>query len=571
MQAPIAPGTLLHDRYRLIGVAGQSKFGQTYLARDQKRLNELCVIKEFTPVQQDAAAVESLRQQFHQAIAGLYELQHPQLPRLRVTIAQEGRLYWMRDYIEGKSYGVLLDERRAQGQGFAEGEVIQLLLRVLPVLTYLHNRGVVHRNLALDTLILRQQDQLPVLINFGLVQEAVVRLQLHPVDRRESLGQWGYAPPEQLHSKAEPSSDLYALAVTAIVLLTGKGPESLYDSNTQRLAWESLVYVNPKFAKILRQMLHPNPKKRLAAAQVTSLLEPLLATAAAVPPPLDKPVPVAPVPGDQPTDLQPLPTRLPGMRTRPKRRSDSDPRASAAMLVGLVMLIAAGVWKVLPHGQKSAQPNTSPTITAASPTVVDQENETSAPDPSPAAKKTNPAPSAAPSSQEPSSQEPISQEALRDRRRQLHIDFQFFTSLVDEVFYASYPQSRLRKLDDPEQAKLRSEWNAIASKMMDRLATLKPETRSKLGTYRRANYDQWLATLGEANAKNSARLDALADSRFFQLFPEQKGKTLNPRTFGQVWYAIAEDQLSTAQAQKPSATRPQPSSGTGSTDEKRAL
>src|SRR5579883_455440 len=228
MQAPIAPGTLLHDRYRLIGVAGQGKFGQTYLARDQKRLNELCVLKEFTPVNQDAAAVEALRQRFHQAVSELYELQHPQLPRLRVMIAQEQRLYWGRDYIEGKSYGVLLDERKAQGQGFAEAEVIQFLLKVLPVLTYLHNRDVVHRNISLHTLIWRQQDQLPVLINFGLVQELVVRLQLHPVDRREALGQWGYAPPEQFNGKVDATSDLYALAVVAIALLAGDGPEALY-------------------------------------------------------------------------------------------------------------------------------------------------------------------------------------------------------------------------------------------------------------------------------------------------------------------------------------------------------
>ncbi|WP_146141016.1 protein kinase domain-containing protein [Stenomitos frigidus] len=548
MHSSIAPGTLLENRYCLIGAAGQSKFGQTYLARDQKRLNELCVVKEFIPAQQDVATVEQLRQRFHQDVSGLYELQHPQLPRLRMMFAQEERLYWVRDYVEGKSYGVLLDERKAQGQVFSEAEVIQCLLKVLPVLTYLHNRGAVHRNLSLDTLILRQQDQLPILINFGLVQELVVQLQLHPLDPRMTLGQWGFAPPEQFHGKAEPSSDLYALAVTAIALLTGKGPESLYNSQTQQLDWEPLVTVHPTFARLLRQMLQLQPKKRLAsAAQVAKILEPLLSTAAVGSTPVESaPVEFTPVeftPVDtleaetnQPMDgLQPLPTRLPKKRVRPKRKGDSDPRASAAMVVGLVMLITAVAWRFFPHKQPEAKPAASPSPVAVSPTAQ--------PKPSAASPKASP------------SVEAVSQDALRDRRRQLNIEFQFLTNLVNEVFYAKYPQLRSRNLDDPEQAKLRTEWNTIASNIMDKLATLKPETRQKMGSYRRVNYNEWLAALGEAGAKSSPRLDALADSRFFELFPEQKGKTLNPRTFGQVWYAIADEQLSTAKAQKPSAAQ----------------
>ncbi|MBW4470835.1 MAG: serine/threonine protein kinase [Stenomitos rutilans HA7619-LM2] len=558
MHPSIVPGTLLQNRYCLIGAAGQSKFGQTYLARDQKRLNELCVVKEFTPVVQEPAAIEDLRQRFHQEILGLYELQHPQLPRLRMVFAQENRLYWVRDYVEGKSYGVLLDERKAQGEVFSEAEVLQLLLKVLPVLTYLHNRGMVHRNLSLDTLILRQQDQVPVLINFGLVQELVAQLQLHPIDQREVLGQWGFAPPEQFHGKAEPGSDLYALAVTAIVLLTGKMPESLYNSQTQRLDWESLVTVHPNFMRLLRQMLQLQPQKRpTSAAQVSKILEPLLPTAAVstlsdhTAPAYDAPVetsvnpavssPATGAPTDAPSMHLP---RTPKRRKKTKRRSDSDPRASAAMVVGLVMLIAAVAWKFLPHNQPQAKPNTSPTtqpaVTAASPSSLP--------------KAPSPSISASPSS--PSSQrDSVSEEALRDRRRDLNIKFEFFTSLVDEVFYGKYPQLRSRKLGDSEQDKFKREWNAIASNAMDKLATLKPETRAKMGSYRRVNYDEWLKVLGEAGTKSSPRLDALADSRFFQLFPDQKGKPLNPRTFGQVWYAIADEQLSTAKAQ------PRPASG----------
>jgi serine/threonine-protein kinase len=101
-----------------------------------------------------------------------------------------------------------------------------------------------------------------------------------------------------------------------------------------------------------------------------------------------------------------------------------------------------------------------------------------------------------------------------------------------------------------EQEQFRAEWNQLASGMLDKLETLSASSRQKLGSYRRANYDQWLAELGETGLASSPTLDPLADEKFFQLFPELKGKTLNPRTFGQIWYAIAEDQLGAARAKK---------------------
>jgi serine/threonine-protein kinase len=42
---------------------------------------------------------------------------------------------------------------------------------------------------------------------------------------------------------------------------------------------------------------------------------------------------------------------------------------------------------------------------------------------------------------------------------------------------------------------------------------------------------------------NANELNVLVNNRFGQLFPEQKGKTLSPKTFGQIWYAIAQEEI----------------------------
>jgi len=77
-------------------------------------------------------------------------------------------------------------------------------------------------------------------------------------------------------------------------------------------------------------------------------------------------------------------------------------------------------------------------------------------------------------------------------------------------------------------------------KLLDQLATLSQEARSGMGTYKRASYNAWLAN---QTAVSDRAIELLTDSQFVLRFPEQQGKVLNPRTFGQIWYAIARDQM----------------------------
>jgi len=69
-----------------------------------------------------------------------------------------------------------------------------------------------------------------VLIDFGVVKELANRLQSANTSQATTVGKWGYAPSEQIQTgRAYPSSDLYALAVAAVVLLTGREPQELFD------------------------------------------------------------------------------------------------------------------------------------------------------------------------------------------------------------------------------------------------------------------------------------------------------------------------------------------------------
>ena len=258
MQPAFAVGTVLRDRYVIQSILGQGGMGRTYKAIDKERFDESCVIKEFIPPNDSPSVVAKARELFQREASTLYQISHPQVPQFRAAFEMAGRLFLVQDYVEGKNFRDLLQEHGA----FDEGSIVQLLLEVLPILSYLHSRGIIHRDISPENLMLRAKDNLPVLIDFGVVQAAQMGLPPSTI-----AGKPGYAPPEQLQSgNAYASSDLYALAVTAVVLLTDREPSELFDHRTLTWQWHEYAQVSPRLRQILDKMLAYKPAQRYSSA-----------------------------------------------------------------------------------------------------------------------------------------------------------------------------------------------------------------------------------------------------------------------------------------------------------------
>jgi len=280
MQPPIPLGTILQNRYRIVKILGQGGFGRTYLAEDQGRFNELCALKELIPSQTENYVLEKSKELFQREASILYQIQHPQVPQFRATFEQDQRLFLVQDYVEGKTYHALLDERKVAGQTFSEAEVLKLLRQLLPVLAHIHNRGIIHRDISPDNIILRESDAKPVLIDFGVVKELATRFQspnANNYPQPTTVGKLGYAPSEQIQTgRAYPSSDLYALAVTSIVLLTGREPQELFDDTNLSWDWQRWVSVSPELEQVLNRMLSYKPSDRYqSVAEVAKALQAL--------------------------------------------------------------------------------------------------------------------------------------------------------------------------------------------------------------------------------------------------------------------------------------------------------
>ncbi|NJR60454.1 MAG: protein kinase [Cyanobacteria bacterium CRU_2_1] len=200
---------------------------------------------------------------------------------------EDDRLFIAQEYIDGKTYWKLLQERRKCGSAFSGVEIMQWLRDLLPVLDYLHRQNIVHRDISPDNIMLPNGKRLPVLIDFGVVKQAtphIYEMSVNPdgsIQASVSVGKFGYAPYEQIRiGQCSPRSDLYALAVTAVVLLTGKPPNLLIDSASLEWKWRSHANVSPAFAKILEKMMAEKPQDRYSSAKTVlrelNLLDSLL-------------------------------------------------------------------------------------------------------------------------------------------------------------------------------------------------------------------------------------------------------------------------------------------------------
>lgn len=285
---------LLADRYLPSKLLGQGGFGAAFLARDRyKPKMPLCVVKQFQPVGNlDAHELEIAQNLFAREAVVLEELghKHPQIPDLyayftpmvpnRDRTGEEQYFYLAQEFIDGQD---LEAELEAKGK-FMETEVREILTEILKVLQFVHDNNSIHRDIKPSN-IMQDTQGILYLLDFG----AVKRVAAGGGNNKKSTGIYsmGFAPPEQISgSQVYPSSDIYALAVTCITLLTGKPTEELYDSFNQNWHWQSFApQTSDHLVTILNKMLLAIPAQRFqsATAALAALNAPSVSSAPPTP------------------------------------------------------------------------------------------------------------------------------------------------------------------------------------------------------------------------------------------------------------------------------------------------
>ncbi|WP_445245832.1 protein kinase domain-containing protein [Microcoleus sp. OTE_8_concoct_300] len=527
MNNPIYPGITLNNHYRIVRELGHGGFGRTYLAEDAHRFNEPCVLKEFAPQVQGSYALQKSEELFEREAGVLYKLQHNQIPRFRelfrVSISDRGYLFLVQDYVPGQTYRFLLDARKRQGLRFIEAEINQLLIQILPVLEYIHSLGVLHRDISPDNLILRLSDGMPVLIDFGGVKQVAATVESLFAEANGTpapatrIGKLGYAPLEQMQMGiVSPHSDLYALAATVLVLLTGKEPHQLLDTQTLHWNWRAECSLSPNLSLVLDKMLAQQPSQRYSSAREVML-------ALSGNPPLQPPLPPAPDFGPpQPPDLSPIPVpapapKLPGTPVRVAAIGNQQKMPAWKMVLFVVAVLSSmgGIGWLAGNSLLNLQSKVQ-------------------------------------KGSQPSSPKQQQEDALQARFVKLKIDDRFYNgyvNLVDVTFYAKYPElgGRLLKEGDDDR-QWRQRWQKIGDELLDKLENLSSDARARLGTYDTTDLDRWKTEVNKLNLSSRALYD-LADAKFFYWFPEQpRDRNIIGLPIGQIWQAITADALESLQA-----------------------
>jgi eukaryotic-like serine/threonine-protein kinase len=207
-------GEKLQDgKYIIEKKLGQGGFGITYLAKD--RINNQVVIKTLKETGDDD--FDNNQQNFVNEALKLAKCSHPHIVKVYECI-KEGDLWGIvMEYIEG-------EELAYKNLPLSESEALLYINQIGEALEVVHAKGLLHRDVKPNNIIIRSGKAQAVLIDFGIAREFNPNVtQTHT----EFITPF-YAPPEQYNPRAKRGAftDVYSLAATLYTALTAKEPES---------------------------------------------------------------------------------------------------------------------------------------------------------------------------------------------------------------------------------------------------------------------------------------------------------------------------------------------------------
>ncbi len=228
MSQVLPVGTILRDRYEIVGLVGQGGMGAVYQASDLRLRGRICAVKEVLPELIGLPGMEEqAHDQFYREASILARLDHPSLPKVSDFFAQDGREYLVMDFVPGQDLRQLIEDARRKDSLLDETMVLDWAAQLCDALEYLHTQEppVVHRDIKPSNVKLTPRG-LVKLVDFGLVKL------LQPDESRtvtvvQGRGTVAYTPLEQYGGDTghtDVRSDIYSLGATLYHLLTGQPP-----------------------------------------------------------------------------------------------------------------------------------------------------------------------------------------------------------------------------------------------------------------------------------------------------------------------------------------------------------
>ncbi len=276
MIQPLALGTVLRSRYKIVELVGQGGMGAVYRAEDLRLEGRQCAVKE-VQLEAEAGFAAQVREQFQREASVLARLDHPNLPKVSDYFSEGSRDYLVMDFVAGRNLKEIMDEARRQGRFLEEKQVRAWAEQLCDALEYLHSQDppILHRDVKPANIRLtpstssgHRSGGTLKLVDFGLVKL------LAPDDSRtitilQGRGTIQYTPLEQYGGDTghtDVRSDIYSLGATLYHLLTNQPPADVKQRFLRPDSLPSPRSLNPRLSSrieraILRALeMHPDER-----------------------------------------------------------------------------------------------------------------------------------------------------------------------------------------------------------------------------------------------------------------------------------------------------------------------
>lgn len=263
---------LQNGKYRIIRVLGQGGFGITYMA-ENILLGRFVAIKEFFPkdycgrdntshltigTENNKETVEKLKARFLKEAQNIAKLDHPNIVKIFDVFEENNSAYYVMDLIIGEN----LNEIIKKTGPLSKSRALEIINKVGDALDYIHSRKMTHLDVKPANIVIREKDNQPILIDFGLskqfnLQGEATSTMLHGISH-------GYSPMELYTygsiTSFTPQTDIYSLAATLFYVTSGQVPPSASEIIETGITFP--VSFDSELKSIINKGMQPSRSKR---------------------------------------------------------------------------------------------------------------------------------------------------------------------------------------------------------------------------------------------------------------------------------------------------------------------
>jgi serine/threonine-protein kinase len=249
------PGTVIEERYRIIGLLGRGGMGEVYRA-DDLRLGQQIALK-FLP---EVLSADPRRlTQLHNEVRVARQVSHANVCRVYDVGDVDGQLFLTMEYVAGEDLAASL---KRIGR-FPEDRALELTRQICLGLAAAHERGIIHRDLKPANIMIDAEGRVRIM-DFGLAAAGKVE--------EIRVGTPAYMAPEQLEGRdVSKQSDIYALGLVLYELFTGRRAFSakslaelvqLQTSGGITAPTEIIKGLDPAIERAIERCLEHDPERR---------------------------------------------------------------------------------------------------------------------------------------------------------------------------------------------------------------------------------------------------------------------------------------------------------------------